>query len=212
VAASALAAGRREELRDAMLEWVLEHGVGALSLRPLAQDLRISTYALVYWFGSKQGVVSAVLERSQERQRAMVINWAEEFGEIAPGAIFRQYWAWSRSPEGIPYVRLFVEMCGLAQRSPALRRYVDGAIEPWRELFYSLLGHAGVPAEQAAERTTILCASIAGLQVDLSLSGAADRIDAAAELLAQQLDALGSLPLNAPVPEPFTRLAPGVAP
>lgn len=194
---------RRDELRDQVLDWALEHGVSVLSLRPLAKDLGVSTFSLVYWFGSKEGVVSAALERSQERQQAMVVRFAEELGEIAPGAIFRRYWRWSRSPRGLPYVRLLVELVGLAQRSPELRRFVDQAIEPWRELLLAVLTDAGVPAEEAAERATLLSATVVGLQVDLSLGGGA-RLAAAAEVLASELDALGALPLDAPVPPPFS--------
>jgi AcrR family transcriptional regulator len=172
-------------------------------LRPLARDLHVSTYSLVYWFGSKEGVVSAALERSQERQQAMVVRFAEELGEIAPGAIFRRYWRWSRSPEGLRYVRLFVELLGLAQRSPQVRRYVDQAIQPWRELLTAVLRNTGLDARRASERATLMSATIAGLQADLSLRPSGRDLAAAAEALADELDALGTLPLDAPVPAPF---------
>jgi AcrR family transcriptional regulator len=57
---------RREELEEALVDYVLAHGISNLSLRPLAEALGVSTYSLVYHFGSKDGVVEAILARVEE--------------------------------------------------------------------------------------------------------------------------------------------------
>ena len=188
---------RSELLAEAVCDWVLDHGVAALSLRPLARDLGTSTFSLVYWFGSKEGVVAAALERSERRQQQMIGAWAEEAGFVAPGALFRRYWSWSSSAEGRPYLRLFVELSGLAQRSDDLRGYVDRAIAPWRGLLEAMLARAEIERADVAARATLLSASIAGLQLDLATSGDVARTTAAAELLATRLDEFGRLDLDA---------------
>ena len=193
---------QRESLADAVCDWVLEHGVNALSLRPLASDLGISTYPLHYWFGSKTGVIVAALERSEQRQLAMVARWAEEDGAVLVGDLFRRYWAWSTSPTGRPYLRLFVELVGLAQRSPELRPYVERAIVPWRELIERSLTDSGRAPDEARSQTTLLAATVAGLQMDLATSGAVKRTTQAAETLASQLEEIGRLPLPPPETDP----------
>jgi AcrR family transcriptional regulator len=57
---------RRPEQRDALLagavEHVLRHGVATLSLRPLAAALGTSDRMLLYWFGSRDRLLTAVLD------------------------------------------------------------------------------------------------------------------------------------------------------
>ena len=184
---------RREVLAEAICDWVLEHGVGNLSLRPLARDLGTSTYSLMYWFGSKEGVVSAALERSEQRQQGMVFEWVATAGDVAPGDLLRRYWAWSASEQGRPYLRLIVELQGLAQRSAPLRAYVERALAPWRHLIEPILEASGLDPQQARDRTTLLFATISGLQTELATGGDVERTTRAAELLASELDTLGRL-------------------
>jgi AcrR family transcriptional regulator len=182
---------QRDALADQICDWVLEHGVTRLSLRPLAQDLQISTYPLIYWFESKGGVIAAALTRSEERQMEMLQGWADQDGTIAPGRLFRRYWKWGVAPRGRPYLRLFVELTGLAQREPGLGVYVDRALQPWRNVIQAFLEGSGFDPKQSSARTTLLIATAAGLQLDLATTGDVKRTTAAAEAFADELDALG---------------------
>ena len=183
---------QREALADRVCDWVLEHGVSQLSLRPLADDLGISTYPLIYWFETKEGVIEAALTRSEERQMELLVGWAGEEGAIAPGRLFRRYWKWCVSPRGRPYLRLFVELTGLAQREPALGTYVDRALSPWRNVIQAFLEGSGFDPDRSEAKTTLLIATAAGLQLDLATTGDVKRTTAAAEVFAAELDALGS--------------------
>jgi AcrR family transcriptional regulator len=186
---------RRNELRAGVTDWVLRHGVGGLSLRPLAKALQTSTYSLVYWFGSREGVVAAALETAEERQREMVVGWVEEAGVIAPGDLLRRYWKWSASEEGAPYVQLFLEVVGLAQHEPNMLSYVERAVHPWRDLLEGAFEAAGLSQRDAAREATLLNASVVGLQLDLATARDPVRTSAGAEALAQRLDELGRMPI-----------------
>src|SRR5215467_4319499 len=83
---------RREELEDAAVEYVLAHGIGDLSLRPLADALGVSTYSLVYHFGSKEGLTAAVMARIEERERQMAAAWIGGPGSVSPAQVMRRYW------------------------------------------------------------------------------------------------------------------------
>jgi AcrR family transcriptional regulator len=186
---------RKDELRAGITEWVLGHGVGGLSLRPLANALETSTYSLVYWFGSREGVVAAALETAEEHQREMVVAWVEEAGVIAPGDLLRRYWKWSASEKGTPYVKLFLEVVGLAQHEPSLLEYVERAVHPWRNLLEGAFETAGLSPRDAAREATLLNASVVGLQLDFATNRDPVRTSAGAEGLAERLDKLGRIPI-----------------
>ena len=56
---------RREELLERAYGYALEHGLASLSLRPLAEAIGSSPRVLLFLFGSKDGLVRALLERAR---------------------------------------------------------------------------------------------------------------------------------------------------
>ena len=59
--------GRRDELAEAATDYVLEHGLIGLSLRPLAQALGTSDRMLLYHFRDKDDLVATILRTTTER-------------------------------------------------------------------------------------------------------------------------------------------------
>src|SRR5882757_11130542 len=53
--------GRRRELMDDAVQYVLSHGLSDLSIRPMAEALGISHRTLLHHFGSKEELVERVL-------------------------------------------------------------------------------------------------------------------------------------------------------
>ena len=53
---------RRPELLAAAVEYVLEHGIADLSLRPMAEELGVSHSTLLRHFGTKEELVTEVIE------------------------------------------------------------------------------------------------------------------------------------------------------
>ena len=58
---------RRDGLAEAATDYVLDHGLIGLSLRPLAAALGTSDRMLLYHFGSKDDLVATVLRVSNDR-------------------------------------------------------------------------------------------------------------------------------------------------
>src|ERR1700710_2333103 len=58
---------RREELAEAATDYVLEHGLIGLSLRPLAAAVGTSDRMLLYHFSDKDDLVSTGLRVSNDR-------------------------------------------------------------------------------------------------------------------------------------------------
>ncbi len=59
---------RRGELLEAAYRYVLQHGLGEMSLRPLAAAIDSSPRVLLYLFDSKNGLVRALLERARAEE------------------------------------------------------------------------------------------------------------------------------------------------
>jgi AcrR family transcriptional regulator len=58
---------RREEVLEAALELIAEHGVAGASLRMLARRLGMSQPSLYHYFPSKDQLISAILDHSTQR-------------------------------------------------------------------------------------------------------------------------------------------------
>lgn len=56
---------RQTELLEAAYRYALDHGLADLSLRPLAAAIGSSPRVLLYLFGSKDGLVRALLARAR---------------------------------------------------------------------------------------------------------------------------------------------------
>src|ERR1043165_5394590 len=61
---------RRRELVERSLDYLLDHGVADLSLRPLAAAVGTSARLLVYHFGSKEGLLMAAMDELRVRVQA----------------------------------------------------------------------------------------------------------------------------------------------
>src|SRR3982751_576466 len=71
----------REELLTAAVDHCCEHGLADLSLRRLGTSIGSSHRMLIYHFGSRDGLVTAIVREVQERQReALAADLAELAG------------------------------------------------------------------------------------------------------------------------------------
>src|ERR1700712_5883303 len=97
---------RREELAQGATDYVLEHGLIGLSLRPLAAALGTSDRMLLYHFSDKDDLVATVLRISTDRSVAGI-------RAVGPSADVRQgvldLWAVVSAPEQARCQRLYVE-------------------------------------------------------------------------------------------------------
>jgi AcrR family transcriptional regulator len=108
--------------RDATLvkaaDYVLEHGLADLSLRPLAKALGTSPRMLLYDFESKEALIDDVLAEIRRRLAAMLEDRPLDLPSI---------WAWISAPEREPFLRLFFEVYvrELDRAHPLVRDWLD---------------------------------------------------------------------------------------
>ena len=122
---------RRAELLSAAVDYAIDHGVADLTLRPLAQALGVQPNTLVHHFGTKEELLSVILNGVRDRLRAM----REQMLDDAHRDPLWGVWRWTADPARESFFRFFFEVYGLALRerdryAPFLERVVSDWISP----------------------------------------------------------------------------------
>jgi AcrR family transcriptional regulator len=168
---------RREELLDRAYAYVLEHGLVSLSLRPLATAIGSSPRVLLFLFGSKDGLVRALLERARTDEMELL----GASGGDSIGAVAEATWTWLAAEEHRPLLKLWVEGYGrsLVEPDGPWAGFAESTVDDWLRV----LARAQPPARRrtAAGRTerTLVLAVLRGAMLDLLASGDARRVTAA---------------------------------
>ena len=67
----------REDLLARAVEWFTENGIGDTSLRAIGTALGTSHRMLIYHFGSREGLLTAVVEHVEQRERDLLAGLLE---------------------------------------------------------------------------------------------------------------------------------------
>lgn len=180
----------RSKLLAAVVEVALAGGISDLSLRAIAAAAGTSHRMLIHHFGSREGLLVAVIKVVEERQRAIMSEMmAAEPGE-APGAREMRFWQHLRSPELAPQERLFFEVYGQALQGRAWARpLLDGIVDDWIDPLAALPEAREVPAETARALARLNIAVGRGLLLDVLATGDNEGVDAALRLFLQLMTA-----------------------
>ena len=155
---------RRRELLERATDYVIEHGIADMSLRPLAEALDTQAPVLLHHFGSKEQLVALLLNEVRARLRH-VARAAIVEGDDPVDAV----WRWAIDPAHDALYRTFFEAYGLALRDPAAyQSFLDTVVSDW----LSELGQGGDPIA-----VTALIALVRGLLLDLLATGDSERVN-----------------------------------
>ena len=178
---------RRVQLLDAIVDYLAEHGIAQLSMRPLAKALGHSTYVLTHHFATKDELISAILEHLDRRQKERLESMPAPPDGDGLGAVVRASWAWHLA-EDLPMVRLLHEIEGLSAAGRLTGPYVPKMLGDRAEYVADVMRAHGVPGRVALRRATLLNAAYAGLQTDYLTTGDRDRVEDALNDLAELAD------------------------
>jgi AcrR family transcriptional regulator len=181
---------RHTELLELAYRYALQYGLAGISLRPLAAAIGSSPRVLLFLFGSKDGLVRALLARARRDESEMLARLqGEQPADLA--AAGRELWGWLSRPEhrGLlvlwteSYARSLVETDGpwagfgrgtvedllglLAQAQPAPERDTELG-EAHRTLVLGLLRGALLDLLATGERERTTRAVHAGLELLVS--------------------------------------------
>ena len=173
----------RLELLDRVVEYLAANGLGAASLRPIAQALDVSLNRLVHHFGTKQELVAAALDRVIEIQVEVERSWLATCPEMSQMELHRRWWKWmNASPANLALTRLGYEAATLDATASGLPGAVRAAqVGVWRDGIEQRLIAAGLPADAAHTEASLVKATFTGLITDLIATGDRRRLTIALE-------------------------------
>ncbi|HEY3000000.1 MAG TPA: TetR family transcriptional regulator [Acidimicrobiales bacterium] len=187
------ASPRRDELLDRAYRYVLDHGLADMSLRPLAAAVGSSPRVLLYLFGSKDGLVRALLARARADELALLATAAPDPGGDGLAGVARTTWGWLSADEHRRLLALWVEAYARSLVEPAgpLADFARRTVDDW----LAILAAAQTPARRRtaagrAERTLVL-AVLRGAVLDLLATGDVERTTAAVDRHLRGIDGGG---------------------
>ncbi len=182
---------RRVDLLERIVDYVMENGLSDLSLRPLAGAVETSPRVLLYYFNSKEELITEVMAGARERQRAIfdtLPRRADSYAETVRAA-----WALMSKPQHERVFRLFFEVYGLALQDPnRFPGFVTRAVDDWLAYLGAGARSDGHTAADARAIATVILAGYRGFLLDLCATQDRKRIGRAVELWIAALDAIPS--------------------
>jgi AcrR family transcriptional regulator len=166
------------ESRDALLAKVMDaaarEGLADRSLREIATSAGTSHRMLLYHFGSREGLLAAIVTAVESQQREAMAAMAGD----SPHEVMTGLWERVSSPELRPFAHLFFEVFALATRgAKGTGEHLAGLTTPWLDDAAALADRMGVPADRAALRLGVAVAR--GLLIDLLAGAPKEEVDEA---------------------------------
>ncbi|MEU2304604.1 TetR/AcrR family transcriptional regulator [Streptomyces sp. SCPE 10] len=177
---------RRQELLEAAYAYVLRSGLAELSLRPLAEEIKSSPRVLLYLFGSKDGLVRALLARARADELTAVRRLAaQRRPSEGLASVADELWRWLSDDAHRGLLKLWVESYArsLVEPDGPWAGFAGDTVADW----LALLADAQPPRTRdtdagLAQRTLVL-AALRGALLDLLATGDRERTGSAVRRL-----------------------------
>ncbi len=189
---------RRNELLERAYSYALQHGLADLSLRPLAAATGSSPRVLLYLFGSKAGLVRALLARARIDELALLDELRPGDGRSGPGldAMAARVWEWLIAPSHRPLLTLWAEgfVRSLVDADGPWAGFARATVDDW----LGVLATAQPPDQRTTPagraQCTLVLAVLRGALLDLLATGDVDRTTAAVRAQLAALDPITAKP------------------
>jgi len=161
---------------------VSAHGLGDLSLREVAAAIGTSHRMLSYHFGSREGLMVAVVRTVEAAQRAFLAEFAAD-DALTPVEVMRTMWRRLADASLWPSERLFFEIYSQAlQGRPGTAGLLDDVVDSWVDLMAAYARRRGLDSETARVDARLGVAVSRGLLLDLLATGDREGVDAAMDV------------------------------
>jgi AcrR family transcriptional regulator len=155
------------------------NGLGERSLRDLAAAVGTSHRMLIHHFGSRAGLLLAVVDEVERAERARAVDAAMSQG---PAATIRDSWRRLADRTFSGRERLFFECYARAlQGEEPFAQMLPGAVEDWVDAITTAQQVTGVPRRTARVNARLGLALMRGLLLDLLATGDRTATDGAIE-------------------------------
>jgi AcrR family transcriptional regulator len=152
-----------------------------LSLRELAAAIGTSHRMLIYHFGSREGLLAAVVQAVEAAQRGLLAELAADPSR-SEADIARAMWVHLADPSLWPSERLFFDIYvqALLQR-PGTEGFLDDIVDAWVEPAVELARSRGRDPDDARANARLGVAVVRGLLLDLLATRNRAAVDTAFE-------------------------------
>jgi AcrR family transcriptional regulator len=176
----------RERLLASAVDQAMNGGITDLSLREIAVAIGTSHRMLLYHFGSREGLMTAICTSVIETLMTELRGWQD------PTSDARELFAHLTDPAAWPLERLFFELYAHALLGrPGTEGLLEASVEPWIATTVGLLTREGVDARTARVEARLGLAVARGLLLDLLATGDQAGVTAAYERYLQYLNSAG---------------------
>jgi AcrR family transcriptional regulator len=171
-------------LLGAAVEHALSKGIVDLSLREIAAGIGTSHRMLIYHFGSRAGLLVAVVREVERRERQALTGT----GALSRADALRQ-WDRLADPGLRAQERLFFEIYSHALLArPGTEGFLEEALEGWVSPLATSMTSAGADPKKARVLARLALATTRGLLLDLLASGDSAGTTEAFELFTRLLE------------------------
>jgi len=179
---------RPAELLDAVIRYMVKHGVSGLSLRALAKAVGSTNRGLLYHFGSKEAMMNTAFALLRERQRA-AYQLMSPASFAPPSTGCREIWNEMTRPASEQQFKLFFEAYAMAMRHPRrFQSFLNNTIEDWLEFLVEPMLREGYVREESRAFATLVLAGFRGFMLDYCASHDRRRLNRALDLWLLGLD------------------------
>ena len=175
---------RKAELLEAAYRYVLEHGLGDMSLRPLAAAVGSSPRVLLFLFGSKEGLIRELIARSRVDELAVLdrVRGHGTSGDLH--SVGAAIWTWLSTPGHKALLILWLEAYSrsLVEPDGPWAGFAAQTVRDWLAVLDGIGGSdptAGDPTVSDQASSTLLLAVLRGALIDLLATGDVERVTAA---------------------------------
>lgn len=167
------ASARRQELLQRAYEYVLQYGLMTLSLRPLAQAIGSSPRVLLFLFGSKEGLVQALLARARAAELAFLSELRPAGRPDDLDSAIRRVWQWLVAKEHRPMLVLWLETYAhsLVEPEGPYAQFALRTVDDWLELLASHQTPQHRRTRAGANERALALAVLRGAMLDLLATG-----------------------------------------
>jgi AcrR family transcriptional regulator len=174
------AGAARERLLAAVIAHVQQSGISDLSLRDLAAAIGTSHRMLIYHFGSREGLLAAVVDVVEQGARDTLARMVQEARDDPdPFEAGMRFWH-VVTDDALIYGPLFFELSSHAMLGlPHAVELRGRLVTTWLDALVEMWGVRGVAEPDARRQARIDLAVARGLLHDLLLTGDREGVDAA---------------------------------
>jgi AcrR family transcriptional regulator len=171
---------RKPELLAQILDYLLDQPLATLSFRTLAKAIGVSTFTLVYHFGTRAELLGEIVGAISAREQNIHASLVENPGTVQ--AYFdglERSWEWSIQPRNRKLHRLEFEASMMEAQDPASHTFTRALYAHWQKIGKDALIGFGLSETDAELESRLTVDSIFGIQYDLVVNEDVPRATAA---------------------------------